>query len=132
MKILAIVSSYRVKGNTAGVLKIIEGEMHELAARKNEHLVFETVYLGQQDLQLCRGCRVCFEVGEHKCPLSDDLLAIKSKMKAADGLTLTSWLRRVAAPPTMPLGPCKPPSVGVCILSGRPDSKPERVCRALR
>jgi multimeric flavodoxin WrbA len=90
MYILAIVSSYRAKGNTSGVVKLIEGEMRLLASREGAPLRFETVYLGEYDLQMCRGCRVCFDIGEYKCPLRDDLLTIKSKMKAADGLIFAS------------------------------------------
>lgn len=92
MNILAIVSSYRAKGNTSQVVNLIEDKMRELTARQGEPLRFETVYLGKYEIQMCRGCRVCFDVGEHKCPLRDDLLSIKSKMKAADGLIFASPL----------------------------------------
>ena len=84
MNILAIVSSYRARGNTSGVVELIESEMRQLAACKRVPLRFETVYLGEYDLKMCRGCRVCFDIGEHKCPLRDDLLSIKARMKVAD------------------------------------------------
>jgi multimeric flavodoxin WrbA len=90
MKILAIVSSYRKKGNTAQVVRLIEERMRHLAARKYEALRFDTLYLGQYDVQMCRGCRVCFDKGEDKCPLRDDLLAIKTKMSTADGVIFAS------------------------------------------
>ena len=90
MKILALVSSYRLKGNTAQVVNLINAQMRKMAARINEPLEFETLFLGRLDIGLCRGCRVCFNVSEDKCPLKDDLLAVKSKMKAADGLIFAS------------------------------------------
>ncbi len=59
-----------------------------LAAQQDEPLAFETLYLGHMDLQPCRGCRTCFDRGEDKCPLKDDLLPIKAKMDAADAIIL--------------------------------------------
>ncbi len=90
MKILALVSSYRKKGNTARIVQMIESHMAAIAARQDEALEFETLYLAHMDLQMCRGCRTCFDRGEDKCPLKDDLPAIKAKMDAADGLILAS------------------------------------------
>jgi NAD(P)H-dependent FMN reductase len=40
------------------------------------------------DIRPCRGCRSCFNKGETACPLEDDLLSIKARMKAADGIVL--------------------------------------------
>jgi multimeric flavodoxin WrbA len=90
MRILACVGSYRKNGNTAQVVGVIKEHLHTVAARNNEPLDIETVYLGHQDIRPCRGCRVCFDKGEEKCPLRDDLLAIKAKMKEADGLVVAS------------------------------------------
>ena len=90
MRILALVSSYRKKGNTARIVQMIEAQMKAVAARHNEVLEFETLYLGHVDLQPCRGCRTCFDRGEEMCPLKDDLRAIKAQMDAADGIILAS------------------------------------------
>jgi len=90
MKILACVGSYRKRGNTARIVALIEEQLQQVAARANEPLEFETVYLGHHDIGLCRGCRVCFDKGEDKCPLADELPAIKAKMQAADGLVVAS------------------------------------------
>lgn len=90
MKILALMSSYRKKGNTARIVQMIEAQMAETAARHDEALDFETLYLAHKDIEVCRGCRTCFDRGEEKCPLKDDLPAIRAKIDAADGIILAS------------------------------------------
>jgi multimeric flavodoxin WrbA len=90
MKILICNGSYRTNGNTARVFSLIEEQMHRQADRLGEKLDFETVNLGQSNIQMCRGCRICFDRGEEHCPLKDDLLAIKAKMKAADAVIVAS------------------------------------------
>ena len=90
MKILVLMSSYRKKGNTARIVQMIEGQMEEIAARHDEPLDFETLYLAHMAIELCRGCRTCFDRGENKCPLKDDIPAIRAKIAAADGLILAS------------------------------------------
>jgi multimeric flavodoxin WrbA len=90
MKILVCIGSYRTNGNTARVLSLIEEQMHHEADRAGERLEFETVYLGHLNIQMCRGCRICFDRGEDHCPLKDDLLAVKAKMQAADGVIVAS------------------------------------------
>lgn len=64
--------------------------MEAVAARQGEPLVFETLYLGHLDIEMCRGCRTCFDRGEERCPLKDDVPAIRAKMDAADGFILAS------------------------------------------
>lgn len=90
MKILALVSSHRKKGNTACIVQMIGSHLEALAARDGQPLTFETLYLGDMDVQPCRGCRACFDRGEDQCPVKDDLPAIKAQMDAADGLILAS------------------------------------------
>jgi multimeric flavodoxin WrbA len=53
-------------------------------------LEFETLYLAEMDVRPCRGCRTCFDRGEEKCPLKDDVPAIKAKLDAADGVIFAS------------------------------------------
>jgi multimeric flavodoxin WrbA len=109
MKIVSCVGSHRKKGNTAHIVDAIEAQLRAEAAGNGEPLEIETVYLGHHDIGLCRGCRVCFDRGEERCPLKDDLLAIKAKIQAADGLivaspiyvddvsgTLKNWIDRLA------------------------------------
>jgi multimeric flavodoxin WrbA len=90
MKILAIVGSYRKKGNTARIVDLIGEQLQIAAAGADEPLEIDTVYLGHHDIRLCRGCRVCFDRGEEHCLLKDDLLAIKARMQTADGLIVAS------------------------------------------
>ncbi len=90
MRILSIVGSYRKRGNTARIVGLIAEQLQTAAASTGEPLEIETVYLGHHDIRLCRGCRVCFDRGEKQCPLKDDLLAIKARMQAADGLIVAS------------------------------------------
>jgi len=90
MKILAINGSYRKSGNTAQILEMAASQMQRIALNKQEPFEFENINLGHQEIQLCRGCRVCFDIGENKCPLKDDLLNIRAKMRAADGIIFAS------------------------------------------
>lgn len=109
MKILALVGSYRKNGNTARIVGMIEEHLQEASARAGEPLETENLFLGHRDIGLCRGCRVCFDKGEEKCPLRDDLLDIKAKILAADGMivaspvyvddvsgTIKNWIDRLA------------------------------------
>jgi len=90
MHILAMVGSCRKRGNTARIVQMVEAQTQALAARHNVPLEFETLYLGDSDIRPCLGCRVCFDRGEDKCPLKDDIPSIRAKMDAAEGLILAS------------------------------------------
>jgi multimeric flavodoxin WrbA len=90
MKILVLIGSYRRNGNTDQVTGLIKEHLQGEAQQGQVPLEIETVYLGQQDVQFCRGCRICYDRGEDKCPVKDDLLAIKAKMQAADGVLMAS------------------------------------------
>jgi len=50
----------------------------------------EIVFLSEQQLGLCRGCKVCFEHGEDRCPLKGDRDALVAKMLASDGVVLAT------------------------------------------
>jgi len=88
--ILALMSSYRKNGNTARIVQMIGAQLEAIAAQQGEALTFETLYLGELDIRPCRGCRTCFDRGEERCPLKDDVPAIKAKIDAADGVILAS------------------------------------------
>lgn len=90
MKILAINGSYRKNGNTARMIKMVAARMQTIASQNGEILEFEIVHLGHQNIGFCRGCRICFDKGENKCPVQDDLLSIYEKMQLAEGLILAS------------------------------------------
>jgi len=90
MKIIAINSSHRTNGNTEKLIKRIEYYIKEMAARGNIDLEYEYIALADLDLHICRGCRICFDKGEDKCPLKDDLLVLRDKLLEADGIILGS------------------------------------------
>ena len=90
VNILLFVGSYRKHGNTDQVVGLIREHLGHNADRYHEPLEIETLYLGDQEIGPCRGCRVCFDRGEDKCPWKDDMLPIKAKMQRADGILVAS------------------------------------------
>ncbi len=90
MKILVLIGSYRRNGNTDQLTGLIKEHLQKEAEQHQSPLEIETIYLGQQNLQFCRGCRICYDRGEEHCPARDDLLSIKARMQAADGVLLAS------------------------------------------
>jgi multimeric flavodoxin WrbA len=67
---------------------VAEEALRAEADKAGVALETEYIDLARLDIRTCRGCRSCFDRGETTCPLVDDLLSIKEKMKAADGLLL--------------------------------------------
>jgi multimeric flavodoxin WrbA len=90
MKILFIIGSGRRNGNTDHITAFIKDHLAHEAKNHQVELEVETIYLSQQDLQFCRGCRICYDSGEEKCPVKDDIPNIKAKMMAADGILIAS------------------------------------------
>ena len=50
----------------------------------------EIVTLSDYRLGICRGCRVCFEKGEARCPLKDDRDVLMDKIAASDGVVFAT------------------------------------------
>ncbi len=109
MKVVALIASYRKKGNTARLVEMVLESLRQLAAGSQRPLEFESIFLGHQNIQLCRGCRLCFDRGESLCPLKDDLLPIKARLQQADVViaaspvyvddvsgTMKNWIDRMA------------------------------------
>ena len=90
MKILAVIGSYRKNGNTSQVVAMVRAGLEKEAARTGVPVEVETLHLGHCHIGACRGCRACFDRGEGACPVKDDLLAVKAKMKEADGVLVAS------------------------------------------
>lgn len=90
MKVVTLMSSPRKNGNTAGVVEILHEKIKAVCGKSNIPVETETVFLGQLDIKPCKGCRICFDQGEEKCPLKDDLLAIKAKLDEAGCVILAS------------------------------------------
>lgn len=90
MKILACVGSLRTDGNTARAVGLLEERLRREAEAAGEPLEFETVNLGRLQIGTCRGCRLCFDRGEDHCPLGDDLLPLRARIRAADALIVAT------------------------------------------
>jgi multimeric flavodoxin WrbA len=90
MIVLALIGSDCKNGNTARVIEMFEAQMQMFAKNYKLSLEFESFYIGNFNIKLCRGCRVCFDQGEDACPLRDDIPLIRTKMDAADVLLVAS------------------------------------------
>lgn len=90
MKVISVVSSYRKGGNTDNLVKLVEEQILFIANFKNIPVELERISLGYSDIQTCHGCRICFDKGEIKCPLKDELLQIRDKIQQADGIIIAS------------------------------------------
>jgi len=90
LKIITLVSSYRTTGNTNRVVSLIEKELTSLAQMEKVDLDIERIQLHSFDIKLCCGCRVCFDKGEEKCPMKDELLVIFKKLYQADVILAAS------------------------------------------
>ena len=84
MKLLLINGSPRRGGNTARMLGFLEKELERQAQAQGQSLIIEKCDLAAQSVAPCRGCRVCFDRGESKCPRKDDTPEIYQMMRDAD------------------------------------------------
>lgn len=51
---------------------------------------YEIVSLSENNLKICRGCKLCLDKGEELCPLEDDRDKIIEKMINSDGIVFAS------------------------------------------
>jgi multimeric flavodoxin WrbA len=79
MKIVAIMGTYRKNGAGA---RLVAGM--EQAFKTTPGVELETVWLGDCDMKLCRGCTACYDRGEAACPLKDGYLTAMAKLNSAD------------------------------------------------
>ena len=80
MKIIAILSTYKKK-NTYNIIK-----QFEKIIKNYQDLEFEYLFLKDYDIGFCRGCNLCVIKGEEKCPHSEPINIIKTKIDNADGV----------------------------------------------
>lgn len=80
MKIIAINGSAH-KGNTTDKITDIEQKLE-----KYDDVDFEIINLKDMNIQLCKGCFLCFIKGDDFCPLKDDKEKIFKKIDEADGV----------------------------------------------
>ena len=90
MKILAIISSHRKNGHTSKVVSLLKEEMEKLALQNEEFIEFEKIFLGDFEINHCKGCRACMDRGEELCPWKDDVPLLKSKIHEADAVIFAS------------------------------------------
>jgi len=90
MKLLLINSSARVGGNTGRVMDLYEEAFSALTRELGVEIETERVNLSRLLLKTCLGCRACFDLGEEKCPLHDELLPLRDRLLAADGYVIAS------------------------------------------
>lgn len=76
MNVLFLNSSYRTNGNTALALGSLKSGLLDAGIGVDE------LNLAHEDIQPCRGCRVCFDRGEDQCPLSDGLRRIRDAIES--------------------------------------------------
>jgi multimeric flavodoxin WrbA len=93
MKVVGIVGSTRVGGNTETLTRIALEEVEK------DGLETELVSLAGKKIEPCDGCRACTETGE--CHIKDDFESIFAKMKEADGIILATPVYYGAATPQM-------------------------------
>jgi multimeric flavodoxin WrbA len=90
MKIIGISSSNRKNGNTERLIRYIGEHLSKSASDKGVSLELEYLSLRELNISVCAGCRSCFDRGEDKCPLRDDLPMVWNKLLEADGIILGS------------------------------------------
>ena len=83
-KVTAFVGSARKKHTHAAVVQLLSN------LQSMGDLEYEIVRLSDYRLEVCRGCKVCFEKGEEYCPLKDDRDVLIEKMMASDGIVVAS------------------------------------------
>lgn len=86
MKIVVLYGSPR-KGDTYEIVAKVKSELNALST---DNLEFDEVFLTDYDYGFCKGCYNCFEFGEDKCPHYNAVNPIIDKIKACDGLIVTS------------------------------------------
>ena len=90
MKLLLINSSARINGNTGRVMDLYEKAFASLSRELGVTIEVERVNLARVGLNTCLGCRACFDLGEEKCQLHDELLSLRDRLLAADGYVIAS------------------------------------------
>jgi len=86
MKIVTVLGSPRLKGNTNHVLSIFE------KAVSTDHVV-ERINVVSQNIKYCQGCFTCKKTTtEPGCPIEDDVPVLFDKLMAADAIVYATPL----------------------------------------
>lgn len=90
VNVLAIVGSLRRGGSTATATDLLAAEVRRLASADDLEVRWNTVSLSDIRVETCLGCRACFDRGEDHCPRRDDLLALRDRILASEGVVLAT------------------------------------------
>jgi Multimeric flavodoxin WrbA len=90
MKITFICGSNRKNGNTDAMLEMLADALAAKAGERGMAVESEVIHLGGKHIEMCSGCRACFERGEAACPHKDDIASLAASMQACDLLVLAS------------------------------------------
>lgn len=82
MKVLGIVGSPRIGGNTEQLMKLV------LETVAKQDIDTELITLAGKDIRPCTACMAC--KGKEKCSIDDDLFPIYLTMKEADAIIIGS------------------------------------------
>ncbi|MCX7774192.1 MAG: NAD(P)H-dependent oxidoreductase [Clostridia bacterium] len=85
-KILAIMGSPRKNGNTFRAVKLIEEHLKRL----DPTVEVKLLHLAEMNIGMCKGCAVCLNASETRCPLKDDIAIVAREMDEADGVIFAS------------------------------------------
>jgi len=84
MKVTAFVGSARKKHTYNTTLKFLKN------LEESGNVDTEIISLADYNLNICRGCKLCLDRGEERCPLKDDRDLLLTKMKESDGVIFAS------------------------------------------
>ncbi|MBN2435501.1 MAG: NAD(P)H-dependent oxidoreductase [Spirochaetes bacterium] len=84
MKVLAIVGSARKQHTWRAAVEFLD------KLTKFGDVDYEIIMLSELNLEICKGCKICFDKNEAMCPLNDDRSRIIQKMQEADGVVFAT------------------------------------------
>ncbi len=84
MKVTAIVGSARKKHTYQATEKFLQN------LQTQGDVEYEIIALNDYHLKTCRGCKLCLDRGEEKCPLKDDRDLLMEKIMQSDGVVFAS------------------------------------------
>jgi multimeric flavodoxin WrbA len=84
MKVTAIIGSARKKHS----YRAAETFLGKLGTYGD--IDYELVALSDYDLKICRGCKLCLDRGEERCPMKDDRDLLLEKLEQSDGIIFVS------------------------------------------
>lgn len=82
VKVMGIVGSPRIRGNTSFLVK------KALESAEKSGAETELIHLGKMDISPCTACNTCKKTG--KCSIDDDMDSLLEKASSADGLIIGS------------------------------------------